>query len=63
MLMTQGSGASEVTQDYVPIPRAGYQSSIPDTYVNVADAVEPATDTSMIDDFSDDDGELPDPVF
>ena len=35
--MQQNASAAAVTQDYVPIPRTGYQSSIPDTYVNAAD--------------------------
>jgi len=67
MLATSGSDSPVVTQDYVPIPRAGYQSSIPDTYVNVADAVESATEPTFIDDKdddeSDDSGELPEPIF
>lgn len=67
MLVTSGSDNTVVTQDYVPVPRAGYQSSIPDTYVNVADAVESATEPTFIDNSddeeSDDSGELPDPLF
>ena len=65
MLITQGSGAAEVTQDYVPVPRAGYQSSIPDTYVNAANAVDNTPVSADIDEFpdTDDDGELPEPTF
>ena len=67
MLVTSGSDNTVVTQDYVPVPRAGYQSSIPDTYVNVADAVEGVTEPTFIDNSddeeSDDSGELPDPLF
>lgn len=42
MLQTQQTASSFNTNDmpaYVPVPRSGYQSSIPDTYVNAADAV------------------------
>ena len=68
MLVTSSPETGVVTQDYVPVPRAGYQSSIPDTYVNVADAVGSTTEPSFADDIdsseeSDDSGELPDPVF
>lgn len=62
---------SSISQDYVPVPRAGYQSSIPNTYVNATEAVGNAPEApdshdailSEFDDVSDDNGELPDPVF
>lgn len=69
MLATSGSEGNIVTQDYVPIPRAGYQSSIPDTYVNVSEAVDSATEPEFLDDedeLPDDgdiEGELPNPTF
>ena len=65
MLQSQKSVASAMTQDYVPVPRAGYQSSIPDTYVNASEAVSVANvipeDDSLIDmDESEiEEGELP----
>ena len=68
MLMVQNSsGASEVNQDYVPIPRAGYQSSIPETFVDASEAVNIPTDAPEVEDAvapeADGDDELPDPVF
>ena len=78
MLSAQNTESSAVTQDYVPVPRAGYQSSIPNTFVNAAEAVdipsvEPSVDTMPEPDFvdaTDDDGgngdgdtELPNPIF
>ena len=52
--------------EYTPIPRAGYQTSIPDTYVGASEAVtvhtEPAAAPSVADTISDDE-ELPDPTF
>lgn len=42
MLQSQQQASSFNTNDmpaYVPVPRSGYQSSIPDTFVNAADAV------------------------
>lgn len=63
MLQTRDSGSSTVTQDYIPTPRAGYQSSVPDTFVNAADAVGGAADLPdlpfIVDD--DEDTDLPDP--
>lgn len=73
MLKSRGTDNSTVSQEYVPIPRAGYQSSIPNTFVNASEALGGSSDTdetsdsddpilSKFDD-KDDDGELPDPVF
>lgn len=39
MLSTRQTADSNAMPDYVPIPRAGYSSSIPETYVNAAEAV------------------------
>jgi hypothetical protein len=39
MLSANNFTQDTVEQDYVPVPRAGYQPSIPDTYVNASDAV------------------------
>ena len=68
MLQNAGSGtASSDMPDYTPVPRAGYQSSIPDTFVNAAEAVDaPATSLdvdAVADDLADDNGDLADPVF
>lgn len=71
--MLQTQQVSSTTPDipaYVPIPRAGYQSSIPDTYVNASEAVGDATEDidsdpilNQFDDESDDGEELPTPNF
>ena len=69
MLQSQATSTSTVTQDYVPVPRSGYQSSIPNTYVNAADAVGTSTtsdsDDAILSEFDDesDDSELPEPTF
>lgn len=55
-----------VVQDYVPIPRSGYQSSIPDAFVNAAEAVGVTAEIPEGVDIpeSDDSGdEFPDPNF
>ena len=62
------TNSNAINQDYIPIPRAGYQSSIPNTYVNASDAVGTSTDVASTNDailseFDDDDGELPTPTF
>ena len=43
MLQTSKLASSGDIPEYIPVPRAGYQSSIPDTYVNAADAVNTPT--------------------
>lgn len=50
--MMQSSAPSSVSSmpEYIPMPRAGYQSSIPDTFVSAADVVG----TTAISDTSDD---------
>lgn len=78
LLQMQKSDNTEALSDYVPIPRAGYQSSIPDTYVNAADAIDVAPDLPAVEapvmgvDSETDgeiegenpgEGELPDPIF
>ena len=66
MMQAQNTEAGTVTQDYVPVPRAGYQSSIPNTYVNAADAVNSFSEVPTVDDTpisDDEDGELADPTF
>ena len=63
MLQNTGDTTTDLPE-YTPIPRAGYQSSIPDTFVNISDAVEPATVTdSVVEASGDDDGDLADPIF
>lgn len=66
MLNNSGESVANLPE-YTPIPRAGYQSSIPDTFVNAEEAVmSPSTNTSDLDEvLSDDNGdeELPDPIF
>ena len=65
MLQASGFDNSAPIPDYVPVPRAGYQSSIPDTFVNAADAV--GTPASEEDDADDSEGgedtELVKPIF
>ena len=70
LLRTQTSESSAINQDYVPIPRAGYQPSIPNTYVNASETVNniptpPDSSDPILSEFDEpsDDGELPDPVF
>ena len=48
MLQTSGVSAAGDMPEYVPVPRAGYQSSIPDTYVNAADAVNVPSETPTL---------------
>lgn len=48
--------------EYIPTPRAGYQPSIPDTYVNVTDAVGNDFESPSDDVISGDD-DLPEPIF
>jgi len=76
MLQRQSSN-NAVEQEYIPIPRAGYQSSIPNTYVNAAEAVaapvvsptvsapiaETPVDEDAPFDTDDDDGDYPEPQF
>lgn len=67
--VTHNSNNTNATDlpDYTPIPRAGYQSSIPDTYVDASEAVNIQVDTpdvnaaSAIDETGDE--EFPDPEF
>lgn len=61
---------NSANQEYIPVPRAGYQSSIPDTFVNASTVVsnpsEAPSDVLTSNDSSDDgdgDTELPDPIF
>ena len=71
MINTNADSASAVSQDYVPVPRAGYQSSIPDTYVNASEVVASPADSNVggveaneVSEISDDtDSDLPDPIF
>lgn len=75
-LQNSGSESASSMPEYTPIPRAGYQSTIPETYVNAEEAVSaPNTAVNFTpnvdgeapvpsDDFtSDDDEELPSPNF
>lgn len=70
--MLQDSAATPASDlpEYTPVPRAGYQSSLPNTYVNVTDAVNPSSadapeipeiGTMPAPDVADD--EFPDPDF
>ena len=61
MLQNSDSKSSDLPE-YTPIPRAGYQSSIPDTFVSASDAVDADSEIPSVID-SDGDDELPDPVF
>jgi len=62
-ILAQDSEPS-VNQEYVPVPRAGYQSSIPDTFVNASEAVNVPSETPTSADTNDEGGDtLPDPIF
>lgn len=69
MLNSYGNESSVPMQEYIPTPRAGYQSSIPDTYVDATSAVGSSEDNapSFEDTENLDAGEsgedLPDPIF
>lgn len=76
MLQNSGSESASSMPEYTPIPRSGYQSTIPETYVSAEEAVSsPNTSVNFTpnidgdapvpsDDFiSDDDDELPSPNF
>ena len=67
MLQTQQTASSFNTSDmpaYVPVPRSGYQSSIPDTYVNAADALDNSAPVSesdpILNEFDDDEEDIAD---
>lgn len=73
MLQAEDSSASSMPE-YTPIPRPGYQSSIPDTYVGASEAISVQTapiDVSDLPDMPDvpdmtdtsDDEDLPTPSF
>jgi hypothetical protein len=64
MLQNPESEASDLPE-YVPTPRSGYQSSIPDSYVDISGGVSDAVaDVPNIDAATDStDDELPDPEF
>lgn len=66
LLQTVGDSSPDLP-DYTPIPRAGYQPSIPDTFVDATTAVStPASVSSDIADVVEaaaDDEEFPDPEF
>ena len=47
MLQTSGTDSNSAIPDYVPVPRAGYQSSIPNTYVNASEAVGGTPDVTF----------------
>ena len=70
MMQSQAIETPTLTQDYVPVPRAGYQSSIPNTYVNAAEAVGGSDDDiesdSILSEFDgndEEDTDLPEPTF
>jgi hypothetical protein len=67
MLQAGDSNAASMPE-YTPIPRRGYQSSIPDTYVGASEAVtiqEAPTDVPDVSDIvnSIGDDDLPEPTF
>lgn len=70
MLRDSAATPASDLPEYTPVPRAGYQSSLPNTYVNVTDAVNPSSadapeipeiGTMPASDVADD--EFPDPDF
>lgn len=48
MLQNSNTTPASDLPEYTPVPRAGYQSSIPNTYVNAQEAVNPASAESPI---------------
>lgn len=66
-MLQAGDTDTSSMPEYTPIPRAGYQSSIPDTYVGASDAVaihtEPAEAPSVANTVEETDEELPEPTF
>ena len=64
MLQSSDSDTASMPE-YTPIPRAGFQTSIPDTYVGASEAVtihdEPVEAPNIPDNLGEDD--LPDPTF
>lgn len=46
MLQNAGTDSASSMPEYTPIPRAGYQSAIPDTFVNASEAV--ASDEEVV---------------
>lgn len=67
MLTAQNTqAAAAINQDYVPVPRSGYQPSIPDAYVDASEVTAAPSETPEIaDTVTDDDAEedFPDPNF
>lgn len=64
-ILNSQNSTPTVDQDYIPVPRAGYQSSVPDTFVNTSDVVGDNSDSAdseaLIETSAD--GDLPDPIF
>lgn len=48
MLQNRSGDGIGITQEYVPVPRAGYAPSIPSTYVDAADAVSSMPETPVM---------------
>lgn len=71
MLLSSGSESASNMPEYTPIPRAGYQSAMPETFVDASEAVSSSEETVRVnftpnvngvapapsDDFTDDDGD------
>lgn len=64
-ILNSQDSAPMVEQDYIPVPRTGYQSSVPDTYVNTSDVVGDNSDSINSEDIIEPsaNGDLPDPIF
>ena len=61
MLQNSGESSSNMP-DYTPIPRAGYQSAMPDTFVDASEAVAAPTEEVVNVNFTPNvDGEAPAP--
>lgn len=64
--LLQGEPDTTELPEYTPIPRAGYQSSIPNTFVNASEAVDVPSETPSFDEEvsgSDTNEEYPNPDF
>lgn len=74
-LLQSNNSASSGMPDYTPVPRAGYQSTIPDAFVDTSsvisnsdsgksdDSITSLLETSDPETFEDEDSNLPDPIF
>lgn len=71
MLQNSGTDSASTMPEYTPIPRAGYQASMPETFVDSTPAqtedvkvnFTPNTEVAPVPETFDDDDDLPEPIF